>query len=77
MDAVRRLDQGGMGRLAARDVAWRQTLLRSAGLPEELSRALAASREHDLHGLLGLLQQGCPPATALRITALDEHAVSV
>ena len=43
---------------------------------QELSRALAASREHDLHGLLGLLQQGCPPATALRITALDERAVS-
>jgi hypothetical protein len=76
MDAVRRLDQGATGRLPARDVAWRQTLLRSAGLPEELSRALAASRRHDLHGLLGLLQQGCPAATALRITALEEPALS-
>jgi hypothetical protein len=76
MDAVRRLDESETGRLPARDVAWRHRLLRSAGLSEELSRALAASREHDLHGLLELLQQGCPAATALRITALDEHMVS-
>ena len=33
------------------------------------SRAVAASREHDVNGLLGLLQRGCPAATALRITA--------
>ena len=58
-------------RPAPRDIAWRRALLRSAGLPEELVRALARSGEHDLHGVLGLLQRGCPVATALRITARD------
>ena len=62
--------------MPARDVAWRRTLLRSAGLAEELSRAVAASREHDVHGLLSLLQRGCPAATALRISARGDRAVS-
>jgi hypothetical protein len=59
-----------------RDVAWRRGLLRSAGVPEELSRALAASTEHDVHRLIGLLEHGCPIATALRITARGEQALS-
>jgi hypothetical protein len=58
-------------------VAWRHARLRAAGLPEELSRAVAASRRHDVNGLLGLLQRGCPPATALRITVRDEHEPSL
>jgi hypothetical protein len=71
-----------MGADARRDqdaphVAWRHALLRAAGLPEELSRAVAASRGHDVNGLLGLLQRGCPAATALRITARDEHEPSL
>jgi hypothetical protein len=61
---------------AGPQVAWRQALLRSAGLPEELSRAVAASRGHDMNGLLGLLEQGCPAATALRITSRDEDVPS-
>jgi hypothetical protein len=76
MDAARRADQEAHGRLPARDVAWRRGLLRSAGLAEDLSRAVAASRAHDVNGLLGLLQRGCPAATALRITARAERAVS-
>ena len=60
----------------APQIAWRQALLRSAGLSEELSRAVAASRGHDVNGLLGLLGQGCPAATALRITARDEGGSS-
>jgi hypothetical protein len=76
MDAVERTDERGSARLSLCDVAWRRRLLRSAGLPEELSRAVAASHEHDVNGLLGLLQGGCPPATALRITARDDRAPS-
>jgi hypothetical protein len=76
VNAVERMDQRGNARLPLRDVAWRRRLLRSAGLPEELSRAVAASHEHDVNGLLGLLQRGCPPATALRITARDDRAPS-
>ena len=58
---------------ASCDVAWRRALLRAAGLPEELSRAIAASDEHDLNSLLGLLHGGCPVATALRIAAVRGH----
>ena len=49
-------------------------LLRSAGMPEELSRAAAASDEYDVNGLVGLLEQGCPPATALRISARADRS---
>jgi hypothetical protein len=58
------------------DAAWRRGLLRSAGLPEELARALAASRDYDVHRLIMLLQNGCPVATALRITARHDRALS-
>jgi hypothetical protein len=47
--------------------------LHAAGLPEDLCRAIAASREHDLNSLLGLVQRGCPVATALRIAARHDH----
>ena len=57
-------------------LAWRRAMLRSAGLPEELSRSVAASRAHDVNSLLGLLQGGCPAATALRISARDDGAPS-
>ena len=64
-------------RIAARapsgDVAWRRALLRAAGLPEELARAIAASDAHDLNSLLELLHGGCPVATALRIAAVRGH----
>jgi hypothetical protein len=73
VNTVRHIESERAGRLHDRDVAWRRRLLRAAGLPEELSRAVAASHEHDVHDVLGLLQRGCPPATALRITARDDH----
>jgi hypothetical protein len=75
MDADAQMNQAGRKAFASADhhTAWRLRLLRSAGLPEELSRAVAASREHDVNGLLGLLGRGCPPATALRLTARDER----
>lgn len=77
MDTVRHIERNEAGGLRDQDVAWRRRLLRGAGLPEELSRAVAASREHDVHDVLGLLQQGCPPATALRITARDDRGPGV
>jgi hypothetical protein len=60
----------------ARDVAWREELLRRAGLPGELSRVIAGSAAHDLHRLIVLVQSGCPVVTALRISAHHE-ALSV
>ena len=82
MDADGRMDQAARQavsshtprpRLPARDIAWRRGLLRSAGLPDDLSRAVAASHEHDVNGLIGLLERRCPPATALRITVRDDR----
>jgi hypothetical protein len=58
-----------------RDAAWRRAQLRSAGLSEELCRAVAASHGHDVNGLLELVQRGCPPATALRITARGDDGL--
>ena len=76
MDADGHRDRAGeqAQRRPARDVAWRRRRLRAAGMPEELSRAAAASHEYDVNGLALLLEQGCPPATALRISARDERS---
>jgi len=76
MHAVERREERESARVPLQDVAWRCRLLRSAGLPEELSRAVASSHGHDVNDLLGLLQLGCPPATALRITARDDRTPS-
>jgi hypothetical protein len=69
MDADRHVDRVGANasRRPARDLAWRRRLLRAAGMPEELSRAAAASDAYDVNGLVALLEQGCLPATALHI----------
>ena len=48
---------------------WRRDVLRQAGFDERLARALAADAGVDLHGLLKLVDQGCPPALAARIVA--------
>ena len=76
MDADGHVDRAGRKatRRPARDLAWRRRLLRSAGMPEELSRAAAASDEYDVIGLVGLLEQGCPPATALRISSRADRS---
>ena len=76
MDADGHVDRAGAkaARRPARDLAWRRRQLRSAGLSEELSRAAAASDAYDVNGLVGLLEQGCPPATALRIAARADRS---
>jgi hypothetical protein len=48
---------------------WRRCRLIEAGLPEALAAAVAADAHHDLHALLQLLDRGCPPDLAVRITA--------
>ena len=76
MDGDGHVDRAGrkVSRRPARDLLWRRRLLRSAGLSEELSRAAAGSDEYDVNGLVGLLEQGCPPATALRISARADRS---
>jgi hypothetical protein len=54
---------------AARVLAWRISRLRSAGCSAALACSLARDSRYDLHGLLGLIDRGCPPELAARILA--------
>jgi hypothetical protein len=57
-------------RHVAHDVlVWRRDVLRQAGFDRELASELAAEGEFDLHGLLNLVDRGCPPQLAARIVA--------
>jgi hypothetical protein len=57
-----------------RVLAWRIDRLREVGCSVSLAEAIARDRRHDLHALLELVDQGCPPELAARITApLDDH----
>lgn len=53
----------------ASTIAWRERVLRDAGLAPELARGVAADDRYDLHGIIGLLERGCPPSLALDIAA--------
>ena len=54
-------------------VQWRRDRLAAAGFADELAADLAQSRHIDLHGVLDLIDHGCPPVLAARILApLDE-----
>jgi hypothetical protein len=46
---------------------WRAESLRRAGFDSESALELAFSQHVDIHAAVGLVQRGCPPATALRI----------
>lgn len=48
---------------------WRRSLLLDAGFARDAARALAADPAYDLHGLLNLVDRGCPPRLAARILA--------
>jgi len=50
-------------------VAWRRACLLHAGFDVPLAAAVAADREVDVHGLIGLVERGCPPRLAVRILA--------
>lgn len=48
---------------------WRARRLTAAGFSPEEASALASNDRVDLHALLELIDRGCPPALAARITA--------
>ena len=48
---------------------WRRCRLIEAGLPDALADSVAADPLYDLHALLQLLDRGCPPELAVRITS--------
>jgi hypothetical protein len=60
-------------------VNWRQLELEQCGFPRSLAARVARDERYDLHQLVGLVQQGCSPALAVRIlTPLEtEDAGSV
>jgi hypothetical protein len=47
--------------------AWRTEVLEHAGYPTQVAQAIAACHDIDLHQAAALLEQGCPPLTAIRI----------
>ena len=52
------------------DVAgWRERRLEAAGFNERMAVMLAGDCGFDLHGLINLVEAGCPPAVAVRIMA--------
>jgi hypothetical protein len=61
------------GREAVDVVAWRGMRLRETGFPATLADELARERAADVHALIELVEQGCPPALAARILAPLDH----
>ena len=56
-------------------VEWRFGRLVDTGFPRGLAARLARDMRYDLHALVELVEQGCPPALAARILApLDDEA---
>jgi hypothetical protein len=52
------------------DVAgWRERRLEAAGFDERTAVMLASDCGFDLHGLINLVEAGCPPELAVRIMA--------
>jgi hypothetical protein len=56
-------------REAAAVAAWRREQLAAAGFEPALARRLAADARIDVHGLIELVERGCPPPLAARILA--------
>ena len=72
--SARRTEPGQAGRCSEIE-HWRRQQLLAAGFAPDLAAELAGSRAIDLHALLHLVDQGCPPTLAARILApLDPSA---
>ena len=60
----------GSGFATGIDVAgWRERRLEAAGFDEATAVILAGDCGFDLHGLINLVEAGCPPELAVRIMA--------
>lgn len=56
---------------------WRRSQLVRLGFSELLATSVAHDGRYDLHELMGLVEDGCPPDLALRILApLDDGGAS-
>ena len=50
-------------------VSWRRRQLVDAGFDPAFADSLARDPQYDLHALIELVEQGCPPELAVRILA--------
>jgi hypothetical protein len=58
-------------------VRWRREQLGDSGFPLPLAARLATDPGYDLHALIELVERGCPPELAARITApLDDEVAT-
>jgi len=57
-------------------ISWRRDRLVEAGFPALLASRLARDPRYDLHVLIGLVEQGCPPQLAIRILAPIEEGTA-
>jgi hypothetical protein len=58
-------------------IAWRRAQLLRSGFPQRVATRVAHDGRYDLHRLIELVENGCPPDLALRILApleVDEAA---
>ena len=55
---------------------WRRRRLIESGFPRSLAAKLAADARYDLHAVIELTEQGCPPQLAVRIMAPLEEAAA-
>jgi hypothetical protein len=55
--------------MTSEQFGWRVQRLVAAGFSTREARLLARDTNRDLHALLALIDRGCPPALAARITA--------
>ena len=60
-------------RSAEEVVRWRRERLVESGFPLPLAAGLAKNARYDLHGLIELVERGCPPELAVRILAPVEE----
>ena len=56
--------------------SWRRDRLIEAGFPLPVASQLARDPRYDLHALIELVEQGCPPELALRILAPLEEVTA-
>ena len=63
-------------RSAEEVVRWRRERLVESGFPLPLAAGLAKNTRYDLHGLIELVERGCPPELAVRILAPVEEGTA-
>jgi hypothetical protein len=59
--------------MRANVTSWRRDRLAEAGFALPLASGLARDGRYDLHALIELVEQGCPPKLAVRILAPVEQ----